>query len=145
MRSRVILLCIFVLILFGIVMCAPPAGNQEIGASCDDFRKASQASAVLNERIEIKSGNMLTIKLCSNRTTGFQWTEKANVSDPAILQQIEHRYVAPGAKVPGAPGDEIWVFKAIKAGNSVVSMEYSRPWEGGEKGIWKYRVSVLVK
>ncbi len=145
MKSRVLMLCIFVLLLFGIVMCASPSGNQEIGASCDDFRKVSQAPSVLNEKIEIKSGMLLTVKLCSNRTTGFQWTEKAKISDPSILQQIEHKYIAPGAKILGAPGEEVWVFKAIKEGNGVVSMEYSRPWESGEKGIWEYRVSVLVK
>ena len=45
----------------------------------------------------------------------------------------------------GGAGKEIWTFKALKKGTSTVSMEYSRPGEGGEKGHWTFVAAVIVK
>ncbi len=36
-------------------------------------------------------------------------------------------------------------FKALKKGSSTIYLEYSRPWEGGEKGEWTCTVNVVVK
>ncbi len=40
---------------------------------------------------------------------------------------------------------ESWTFKALKQGSSEVYLEYSLPWEGGEKGEWTCTVNVVVK
>jgi predicted secreted protein len=45
----------------------------------------------------------------------------------------------------GAGGKEFWNFKALKKGTSVLSMEYSRPWVGGEKGVNKFSLTVIVE
>jgi len=45
----------------------------------------------------------------------------------------------------GAPGEEVWTFKALKKGTSTIALEYSRPWEGGEKGEWTLNLTVIVK
>jgi inhibitor of cysteine peptidase len=144
-RSSLVLICSLIFILFGVSACTITSGNVEVGASCDDFMKLSQSPVVLNKQVEVKAGTMFTVKLCSNQTTGFKWAEKANISDSSVLQQIDHKYVAPGTNMPGAPGEEIWTFKAVKAGTCTISMEYGRPWEGGEKGVWKYNLSAAVK
>ena len=46
---------------------------------------------------------------------------------------------------PGTAGQEIWTFKALRPGTSTISMDYSRPWEGGEKGEWTFKLTVVVK
>jgi len=46
---------------------------------------------------------------------------------------------------PGTPGKEVWTFKTLKKGTTEVSMEYSRPWEGGEKAEWTFDLVVTVK
>jgi predicted secreted protein len=43
------------------------------------------------------------------------------------------------------PGQGVWTFKALKAGESTISLDYSRPWEGGEKGEWTFVLNVVVE
>ena len=47
--------------------------------------------------------------------------------------------------IAGTPGQEVWTFEALKKGSSTVSLEYDRPWEGGEKGEWTFELTVVVK
>ena len=55
-------------------------------------------------------------------------------------------YKPPEAKnIVGGAGKEIWTFKALKKGATEVSMQYGRPWEGGEKEEWTFTVTVTVK
>jgi len=88
------------------------------------------------------------LTLGSNPTTGFQWSEEAQISDAGILKQTSHEFVGPDSDPPpppGTPGQEVWTFEALKAGTGQISMEYSRPWEGGEKAEWTYTLTVTVK
>ncbi|MCD6567992.1 MAG: protease inhibitor I42 family protein [Dehalococcoidia bacterium] len=45
----------------------------------------------------------------------------------------------------GAPGKEVWTFEALEKGSSTISMEYSQPWEGGEKAAQTFSLTVVVK
>ena len=65
-----------------------------------------------------------------------------------VLKQENHEFVGPESEPPpppGTPGQEIWTFEALKQGSSIIYLEYSRPWEGGEKGEWTLTVDVIVK
>jgi len=131
---------------------------------CDDF----VSTAHISEELEVHAGDSFRIVLCSNPSTGFQWSELTQISDPTILQQTEHRFAPPKDKgdrppagegeddtprpkdkgdrpPPGTPGKEVWTFKALKSGASTISMEYSRPWEGGEQGEWTFVLNVTVE
>lgn len=121
--------------------------------SCDDF----MAGKHISRELEVNAGESFTVILCSNPTTGFEWSEAAEIGDQTVIQQIDHEFVTPASgasdqgkgkgspPLAGAPGQEIWTFKALKAGTSTVSLEYSQPWEGGEKGEWTYVLTVTVK
>jgi inhibitor of cysteine peptidase len=62
-----------------------------------------------------------------------------------VVQQTGHEFVSPEKTgLVGAPGNEVWTFKALKKGTSTVTMEYSRLWEGGEKGVWTFNLTVVV-
>ena len=75
---------------------------------------------------------IFTITLKSNPTTGFSWKLKSY--DKGLITYIDHKFVASqNKKLIGAPGYEVWTFKANKANDRVnqvghVSMEYARPW-----------------
>lgn len=100
----------------------------------------------MSKQINVTTGNTFTVTLCSNATTGFQWSESAQISDEAVVQQTGHEFVSPENKgLVGAPGEEVWTFKALKKGTSTIALEYSRPWEGGEKGEWTLNLTVIVK
>jgi len=121
-----------------------PSKSQEasVDVSCDDFTKLQSIS----KEIEVAVDSSFTVTLCSNPTTGFQW-ESAKISDQTVLEQIDHQFVSPKRALPpppGTAGQEVWTFKVLKAGKSTISIEYSQPWEGGEKAAWTYALTVLV-
>ncbi len=122
-----------------------PAPNKvSVAVTCDDFMSQKHIS----EQFEIQAGGSLTVTLCSNPTTGFEWSEEAQISDTNVLEQVEHEFISPESDPPpppGTPGQEVWTFEALKAGTATISMEYSRPWEGGEKAEWTYTLTVTVK
>lgn len=116
-----------------------------VDISYDEFAANNQ----ITRDVEVKVGDSFTIALSSNRTTGFEWSETATISDTSVLKQTDHKFVPPKGKdgkppVVGASGKEIWTFEALKAGTSTVSMEYGQPWEGGEKGTWAFTLNVTV-
>jgi len=110
--------------------------------SCDDFTKKQHIS----KEVKVAVDGSLTVTLCSNPTTGRQWPESAEISDQTVLRQTDHELVMPGPESPpGTPGKEIWTFKALKAGESTISMEWSQPWEGGVKAEWTFDLTVVVE
>lgn len=101
------------------------------------------------KEISVSAGSQFTVTLESNPTTGFRW-ELAGITDKTVLEVVDSKY-EPGEKagqkppVAGAGGTEVWTFKALKAGTAKLSMEYSRPWQGGEKGVQTFNLTVVVK
>jgi inhibitor of cysteine peptidase len=85
------------------------------------------------------------VTLFSNGTTGFSWDENALIADAGIVQQLKHEVIAADSNALGAPGAEQWTFQTEKAGTTTVHLEYSRPWEGGEKGVYTFDMTVTVK
>jgi len=126
--------------------CAKPSpapAGASVEVSCDDFMKQQHIS----REAEVPVGSSLTVTLCSNPTTGFQW-ESAKITDQNVLEQVDHKFVSPETEPPpppGTPSQEVWTFRALKEGKSTVSIDYSRPWEGGEKGEWTFVLTVVVK
>lgn len=141
MKSKLVFACAMVVVLLSVIACSPTPKQVSLEISCDDLTNTQHIS----REVEVPAGGSLTITLCSNPTTGFQWSESAQISDQAVLEQVDHKFVPPEQQIPGAGGKEVWTFKALKSGTSQVSMDYSRPWEGGEKGQWTFNATVAVK
>ncbi|MGB3129910.1 MAG: protease inhibitor I42 family protein [Dehalococcoidia bacterium] len=147
MKSKLILMGVVVVVLLSLVACSSESSlSVQSSVNCDDFLNDQHITG----EVEIAVDGVLTVALCSNPTTGFQWAESAQISDQSVLQQADHEYVAPEGEdneppAPGTPGEEVWTFNALKKGTSEVSMEYSRPWESGETAEWTYVLTVVVK
>ncbi len=121
---------------------ASPATDASIEVTIDDFANTQQVV----RQVEVAEGGILTVTLGSNPTTGFSWTEDARISDPTVLLQSEiQRMPALDPDLIGAPGSQVWTFEALQKGTTIVSMDYGRPWEGGEKGVWTFELTVTVK
>lgn len=141
MKLRLIAVFALLTLSSWLASCAPSTGTS-VEVSCDDFGKQPHMS----KQINVAAGDTFTVTLCSNATTGFQWSESAQISDQTVVQQTGHEFVSPDAKgLVGAPGTEVWIFEALKKGTSTIALEYSRPWEGGEKGEWTFNLTVVVK
>ena len=139
MKSKLILMCAMVATSLSLCACSPA-----IDVSCDDFMNLQHIS----QEVEVAVDDSLTVTLCSNPSTGFQWSESAQISDQTVLQQTAYELVPPADGLllaPGTPGKEIWTFQALKKGESTVSMEYSRPFEDGEEAVWTFNLTVTVR
>jgi inhibitor of cysteine peptidase len=117
-------------------------GVKEIAVTTSDEFDQNQH---LQKEVEIAKGNTLVVTLFSNGTTGFSWDKNAQIADTGIIQQLKHQYIGAETNIPGASGAEQWTFEAVNTGTTTVHLEYSRPWEGGEKGVWTFDLTVTVK
>lgn len=80
------------------------------------------------QTIVARVGQTFAIALRSNRTTGFSWQLAQPPS--AAVQTVGSAYEAP-ASLPGAGGQEIWLFRAASAGVASIVLRYVRPFEKG--------------
>ena len=109
-------------------------------------RAAEKADLV----IEATAGKEFTISLKSNCTTGFRW-QLAKPLDETIVKSVKNEYQAPPQKfcgefpVVGAPGKEVWTFKALKSGKTTIEFKYVRPWEKDKAPAETKSVPVVVK
>jgi inhibitor of cysteine peptidase len=78
--------------------------------------------------IEVQAEQNFTITLKANATTGYQW-QLAKPLNESIVQLISSEYLADKTKLVGAGGKQVWIFKALKAGQTNISLKYVRPWE----------------
>ena len=113
--------------------------------SCSSSAKQVSADdSSSGKQMDIAVGGTLTVTLDSNQTTGFSWGLK-EIGDTNVLQETDNKYVAPTSSLMGAGGKKVWNFKALKAGTTTLSMDYSQPWAGGQKDVKSFNLTVAVK
>jgi inhibitor of cysteine peptidase len=147
MKSKLIMMGLMVVLALSLVACGAPAQPAGLWVWAETYCDEFYNNKHISETIEVNTGDTLVVVLCSNPTTGFRWVEEAQISDTGVLKQVSHEFIGPESEPPpppGTPGQEAWTFEVLKEGTSTVSMEYSRPWEGGEKGEWTYTLTVIV-
>ena len=80
------------------------------------------------DKVEVAVGREFSVTLASNATTGYHW-ELAAPLDEAIVKLVGSTYQAPATGLIGAGGQEIWTFRAVGRGQTVIQLKYVRPWE----------------
>ena len=158
MKLKIIILGLLVVLTLSMVACpATTTSNNEEEKEVDtssyaaatfvEFYTCSELEEKqhITDDIEMRTNKVITVILCSNQSTGYQWNEQADISDTTVIEQASHEFNAPVSSEPGAPGKEKYTFKALKAGTSTISLEYSQPWDGGEKAAWTCTLNVTIK
>ena len=81
--------------------------------------------------IDAERGQMIVVRLDSNRTTGYRWLVAATDS-PIVTSLGDAMYVesATATGAVGAGGVEVWSFVVDRRGEQQLELEYRRPWEG---------------
>ncbi len=146
MKVKLTLICAVALISVFLFGCSQSPGlefmqDATVERTCEMFQEEPHPSG----DVVLGVDGTLTVILCSNQTTGFQWSESPQISDLTALRQVGHEFVSPEGDAVGAAGQEIWTFETLKKGESTISFEYSRPWEGGEKAEWTLVLTVLAR
>jgi inhibitor of cysteine peptidase len=114
MRTAIVMSFLLVLALF--------SGCGTNGASLTDEDNG--------KRVTLKPGDVLTLTLESNPTTGYSW--QVVKIDNAILVQDgdpEYKQSSGSAGLVGAGGTETFHFKAVGTGAAALELGYMRPWE----------------
>lgn len=77
--------------------------------------------------VNIGVNQQFVIALGSNPTTGYSWQESHDQTMLELLEKVYKEQADEG--VVGAGGVEYFRFKAVKAGQTEVTLVYQRPWE----------------
>jgi inhibitor of cysteine peptidase len=92
--------------------------------------------------VQIKPGEVYTLELPSNPSTGYTWT-----FNPKVSQIITIKEVSDGlpSDTPGASHETIFEIKGIQKGNVKVTLTYRRVWETDIAPKETKRITVKVK
>ena len=117
------------------------AGSLAACQSTGDSFKISAQDA--GKTITIKTGDTLTVELEGNITTGFNWIPAPQ--DPVLLNQSGEPEAVPESDRLGAPGKIVLQFEAVAQGQTVLHLDYKRPWEAGVDPEKSFEVTVVVQ
>lgn len=140
MKSKLFIILAAVMGMLLLIACSTALNPVSVKVSCPQFINNRH----LTKEIEVHTGDSFMVSLCSNATTGFAWSEAAEVNQ-ALVKQVDHEFIPPDSTTVGAAGREVWTFKSLKTGKATLFLEYSQAWEGGMKGEWTFTLNVIIK
>jgi inhibitor of cysteine peptidase len=92
--------------------------------------KCIQGNNIEEKQLTVKLGEKFRIKLESNPSTGYTWLPEF---DSEFLKLVMNKYYSTKEKneipIVGKPGIQKFTFKAVKTGETKITMAYARPWE----------------
>lgn len=91
------------------------------------FERVEDARKV-HKKIEVSTGQEFNVRLKANHTTGYRWIVTQPPSE-SVVTFAWKLYNEPDNQMPGAPGEEIWGFKAVAPGTATLQLSYVRPFE----------------
>ncbi len=92
--------------------------------------------------IFLNVGDVISIKLTSNVTTGYSWDA---VSVPACLLREASQQKQKSNPRIGESGFQVFVFRAKEACNAVVALNYFRPFEKDKPPARTFTIDVTVQ
>jgi inhibitor of cysteine peptidase len=155
MKEKAILLGLVFTATVALTACSANTQAVEEGPTVDNTTEQTDTGVLTEvfvdesqhgQTIEVSAGWLVTITLESNATTGFKW-ELSEPVDEGMLALIKSEYIpnsetSQDEPVAGAGGTEVWTFETLAPGDTTISMAYSRPWEGGEKGAKTFTLTI---
>ena len=78
--------------------------------------------------IRIKVGEVFTIRLEANETTGYTWRGNERF-DRSYLELTGSPYSPDQPQRPGSGGEQLYTFRALQPGATRITLTYKRSWE----------------
>ena len=96
--------------------------------------------------LKVKVGDVIRVKLKSNRTTGYSWA-LIGKPDAKILKsgEVEYKVDEHPAGMVGVGGNDFCTFTALAPGKTEISLGYARPWEKDKEPAQAFRLTVEVE
>jgi predicted secreted protein len=94
-------------------------------------------------RVEIKSGDVLAVKLAAQLGTGFGWKVIGENKNLALKGEPEQ--VSKNGKLPGGTDFQTFKFKAVEKGETVLKLHYVEGWKKEAKSLKEFAITVIVK
>lgn len=87
--------------------------------------------------IDLGLRQQLSIRLDSNRTTGFEWrlVDLTGQALKTVGEAPSYENSPNSGGLLGLGRTQIWTFRPDQTGESVLRFEYRRPWENGREAI----------
>jgi inhibitor of cysteine peptidase len=118
-----------------------------LAASCAASQEIQVGQRQNNGQVELEKGQILTVTLDSNPTTGYRW--ELLQLDATLLQQVGQSDYKPAAPVApgmvGRGGTETFRFQAAGPGSGSLKLGYRRPWEKGVEPVKIYMLGITVR
>jgi predicted secreted protein len=128
MITNLIQRCGLICLLFFTIACNV---NRSSPAKSEPPMKDTLVFTGCQEKITLKSGVIMDIKLEAIQGTGYQWIVKESSPLLVQLQPDELKYSSPDKKeeMVGMAGYQILQFKAVSKGEGEIKLEYKRTFE----------------
>jgi len=96
--------------------------------------------------LKVKVGDVIRVKLKSNRTTGYSWALTGK-TDAKVLKsgEVEYKVDEHPAGMVGVGGNDYCTFTALAAGKTDISLGYARPWEKDKEPAQAFKLTVEVE
>jgi len=93
-------------------------------------------------KVRVKKDASFQVLLNANPTTGFDW--RILSYDSTIIEVKHKSFIKSDTQRMGAPGKQVFKFKAIAAGATDLRLIYVRPWERATSEADSFRVQIIV-
>ena len=80
-----------------------------------------------SQPISVRAGETFFIALGSNPSTGYSWTQ--TISDPKLVSYEGAVRQNSASAMPGAPGQQIFIFTANRTGSVTILFAYSKSFD----------------
>jgi len=94
--------------------------------------------------IELKEGQVVSITLEANPTTGYTW-EVVEPLDEQVVRQVGEIEFKPESEAIGAGGVQIIRFEIVHAGQTALKLVYHRPWETDVEPLETFSIHVIAR
>jgi inhibitor of cysteine peptidase len=96
------------------------------------------------KNLEATAGNEFKIIIDSNPTTGYHW-EIVGELDANVIEFVSNDFRGSEPVIPGSGGVDVWVFKAVAAGETQITLGYYPPSNDPVEPQQKVTFTVTVK
>jgi len=135
---------------FNVKIIAEAAASESSGAaaSAPAAKKTYETTREDNGKtLKVKVGDVVSVKLKANRTTGYSWALASGKLDEKILKSDGNEYKVDEhpAGMVGVGGNDVWTFTAVAAGKTEIVLGYARPWEKDKEPAEAFKLTVEVE